>query len=60
MTKSCFFAFVFQELPTLDRAIVLLHLEDRSYDEIAEITGLSRSNVSVPPRCDSRNACVLH
>ncbi len=36
-----------QELPTLDRAIVLLHLEDRSYDEIAEITGLSRSNVSV-------------
>jgi len=36
-----------QELPTLDRAIVLLHLEERSYDEIAEITGLSRSNVSV-------------
>jgi len=36
-----------QELPSLDRAIVLLHLEERSYDEIAEITGLSRSNVSV-------------
>lgn len=36
-----------RELPTLDRAIVLLHLEERSYDEIAEITGLSRSNVSV-------------
>jgi len=36
-----------RELPALDRAIVLLHLEDRSYDEIAEITGLSRSNVSV-------------
>jgi len=36
-----------RELPTLDRAIVLLHLEDRSYDEIAEITGLTRSNVSV-------------
>jgi len=36
-----------RELPTLDRAIVLLHLEERSYDETAEITGLSRSNVSV-------------
>ena len=36
-----------QELPSLDRAIVLLHLEERSYDEISEITGLSRGNVSV-------------
>ena len=36
-----------QELPSLDRAIVLLHLEERNYDEIAEITGLGRSNVSV-------------
>ncbi len=36
-----------RELPTLDRAIVLLHLEERSYDEIAEITGLSKGNVSV-------------
>ncbi len=36
-----------QELPSLDRAIVLLHLEERSYDEISEITGISRSNVSV-------------
>lgn len=36
-----------QELPSLDRAIVVLHLEERSYDEIAEITGLGRSNVSV-------------
>ena len=36
-----------RKLPTLDRAIVLLHLEERSYDETAEITGLSRSNVSV-------------
>ena len=34
-------------LPTLDRGIILLHLEERSYEEIAEITGLSRSNVSV-------------
>ena len=36
-----------QELPSLDRAILLLHLEERSYDEISAITGLSRSNVSV-------------
>lgn len=36
-----------RELPTLDRALVLLHLEERSHEEIAGITGLSRSNVSV-------------
>ena len=36
-----------QELPTLNRAIVLLHLERYTYQEIAEITGLSRANISV-------------
>jgi RNA polymerase sigma-70 factor (ECF subfamily) len=36
-----------QELPTLNRAIILLHLEQHTYDEIAQITGLSRSNISV-------------
>ena len=36
-----------QELPTLNRAIVLLYLEQHTYEEIAEITGLSRGNVSV-------------
>lgn len=36
-----------QELPSLNRAIVLLYLERHTYQEIAEITGLSRSNVSV-------------
>ena len=36
-----------QELPALNRAIILLHLERRTYEEIAEITGLSRANVSV-------------
>jgi RNA polymerase sigma-70 factor (ECF subfamily) len=36
-----------QELPELNRAIVLLHLEQHSYEQIAEITGLSRTNVSV-------------
>jgi RNA polymerase sigma-70 factor (ECF subfamily) len=36
-----------RELPSLDRAIVLLHLEGQSYEEIAGTTGLSRGNVGV-------------
>jgi RNA polymerase sigma-70 factor (ECF subfamily) len=36
-----------QELPPLNRAIVLLHLERHTYEEIAEITGLTRANISV-------------
>jgi len=35
------------KLTALNKAIVLLYLENLSYDEIAEITGLTRSNVSV-------------
>jgi RNA polymerase sigma factor (sigma-70 family) len=34
-------------LSSLNKAIVLLYLEDLSYEEIAAITGLSKSNVSV-------------
>jgi len=34
-----------QELPELDRALVLLHLEERSHREIAEILGLTETNV---------------
>ncbi len=34
-----------RELPELDRALVLLHLDERSHREIAEILGLSESNV---------------
>jgi len=34
-------------LPALDRAILALWLEGHTYPEIADITGLSRSNVSV-------------
>jgi RNA polymerase sigma-70 factor (ECF subfamily) len=34
-------------LAAVDKAIILLHLEDQSYDEIASITGLSKTNVSV-------------
>ncbi|MXV53201.1 sigma-70 family RNA polymerase sigma factor [Pedobacter sp. HMF7647] len=34
-------------LSELNKAIVLLYLEEMSYDEIALVTGLTRSNVSV-------------
>jgi len=34
-------------LTVTDKAITLLYLEDNSYDEIAEITGLTKTNVSV-------------
>jgi len=34
-------------LSSLNKAIVLLYLEDLSYEEIAQITGLSKTNVSV-------------
>jgi RNA polymerase sigma-70 factor (ECF subfamily) len=35
------------QLKKLERAIVLLYLEEKSYSEIAEITGLTVSNVAV-------------
>ena len=34
-------------LTDIDKAIILLHLEDHNYDEIASITGLTKTNVSV-------------
>ncbi len=34
-----------QDLNLLDKGLLMLYLEDRSYEEIAEITGLSPSNV---------------
>jgi len=36
-----------RQLKELDRAIILLYLEERSYDEIANILGISQSNVGV-------------
>jgi len=36
-----------RQLKNLERAIILLYLEEKSYQEIAEITGLSLSNVAV-------------
>ncbi len=35
------------QLPKFDRAIILLYLEQFSYSQIAEVTGISESNVSV-------------
>jgi RNA polymerase sigma factor (sigma-70 family) len=34
-------------LTDIDKAIILLYLEDQKYDEIASITGLTKTNVSV-------------
>ena len=36
-----------KKLPKLDRSLVLLYLEDKSYKEMAEIMGLSESNIGV-------------
>ncbi len=35
------------ELNEIDRSIMLLYMEDYSYDEIAEIVGMSSSNIGV-------------
>ncbi len=35
------------QLKTLERAVILLYLEEKSYQEIADITGLTVSNVAV-------------
>jgi RNA polymerase sigma-70 factor (ECF subfamily) len=34
-------------LNEIDKSIMLLYLEEKSYDEISEITGISKSNVGV-------------
>jgi RNA polymerase sigma-70 factor, ECF subfamily len=34
-------------LNAIEKAVVLLYLEDRSYEEIAQIVGISKSNVGV-------------
>jgi RNA polymerase sigma factor (sigma-70 family) len=36
-----------ENLDRIDKSIVLLHLEEKSYEEISEITGLTRTNVGV-------------
>ena len=39
-----------QRLKTIERAIILLYLEERPYQEIADITGLTLSNVATKIR----------
>lgn len=34
-------------LSTIEKAIILLYLEEKTYEEIAEVTGISKSNVGV-------------
>jgi RNA polymerase sigma-70 factor (ECF subfamily) len=34
-------------LQTLERAIILLYLEEKSYQEIADITGLTLNNIAI-------------
>jgi RNA polymerase sigma-70 factor (ECF subfamily) len=36
-----------EQLDKIEKSIVLLYLEKKSYEEISEITGLSKSNVGV-------------
>jgi RNA polymerase sigma-70 factor (ECF subfamily) len=36
-----------RELPPLDRSMILLHLDERPYEQIAEIHGISVNNVGV-------------
>jgi RNA polymerase sigma-70 factor (ECF subfamily) len=35
------------DLDKIDKSVILLYLEEKSYDEISEITGLTKSNVGV-------------
>jgi RNA polymerase sigma factor (sigma-70 family) len=36
-----------ETLDKIDKSIILLYLEEKSYDEISDITGLTKSNVGV-------------
>lgn len=36
-----------EQLNKVDKSIILLYLEEKSYEEISEITGLSKTNVGV-------------
>ena len=46
-------------LPSLDKAIVLMWLDEKTYQEIAEVTGLTRNNVATRlSRCKQRLAAM--
>ncbi len=42
-----FLLHAIHNLNEIDKSIMLLHLEEKSYDEISEILGISKSNVGV-------------
>jgi RNA polymerase sigma-70 factor (ECF subfamily) len=42
---TALYAFI-GELDALNRALILLYLEERSYAEIAEVLGISETNVA--------------
>ena len=46
-------------LPALDKAIILMWLDEKSYQEIAEVTGLTRNNVTTRlNRCKQKLAAM--
>jgi len=36
-----------RQLPLIDSAVLLMHLDDLSYDEIADVPGITSNNVGV-------------
>lgn len=48
-----------QQLPKADAALILLYLEDLSYDQMAEIMGISESNVGVKLNRLKKTLCDL-
>ena len=36
-----------EHLDKVDKSVILLYLDEKSYEEISEITGMSKSNVGV-------------
>ena len=47
MERSSKLSDAIKKLKEIDRALILLYLEDQSYKEISEILGISVSNVGV-------------
>ncbi|MEL6671810.1 MAG: sigma-70 family RNA polymerase sigma factor [Bacteroidota bacterium] len=45
--KKAFLYRAIQQLSEIEKGIVMLHLEDHSYEEIAEIIGITRNHVGV-------------
>lgn len=46
-------------LPALDKAIILMWIDEKSYQEIAEVTGLTRNNVATRlNRCKQKLAAM--